>query len=69
MEKLVGFQGEVNLGRWLSQCRMYDHDYFKTFITVGDIEQIAGWGMDHVRLPIDCLILEEDKRPFTRFAA
>jgi len=48
---------------------MYDHDYFKTFITVGDIEQIAGWGMDHVRLPIDCLILEEDKRPFTRFAA
>ena len=65
MEKMEGFQAGVNLGGWLSQYRVYDHQHFKTFITASDIEQIGGWGMDHVRLPIDYPILEDDKKPFT----
>lgn len=64
MEKLTGFQAGVNLGGWLSQYRIYDHQHFKSFISSSDIEQIAGWGMDHVRLPIDYPILEDDQQPY-----
>jgi endoglucanase len=56
-------QAGVNLGGWLSQYREPDHDHFKTFINAEDIEQIAGWGMDHVRLPIDYSVVEDDARP------
>ncbi len=50
----------VNLGGWLSQYATYDHDHFRTFITRADIEQIASWGIDHVRLPVDYPVLESD---------
>jgi aryl-phospho-beta-D-glucosidase BglC (GH1 family) len=53
----------VNLGGWLSQYQRLDHEHFRTFITETDIQQIAGWGMDHVRLPIDYPVLEDDARP------
>ncbi len=53
----------VNLGGWLSQYRRLDHDHFRSFVTSDDIQQIAGWGMDHIRLPIDYPVLEEDARP------
>jgi hypothetical protein len=53
----------VNLGGWLSQYQRLDHDHFRTFITEADIQQIAGWGMDHVRLPIDYPVLEDDAQP------
>ena len=53
----------VNLGGWLSQYRAYDHDHFRTFITRRDIEQIAAWGFDHIRLPIDYPVLESDAAP------
>ncbi len=53
----------VNLGGWLSQYPAYDHRHFKTFIRAGDIERIADWGMDHVRLPVDYPVLEDDDRP------
>lgn len=53
----------VNLGGWLSQYRALDHDHFKTFITADDIQQIAGWGMDHVRLPLDYPVIEDDAQP------
>lgn len=52
MKKWEGFQKGVNLGGWLSQC---DHskEHYDTFITEQDFAVIAGWGCDHVRLPID----------------
>jgi endoglucanase len=56
-------QAGVNLGGWLSQYREYDSHHFETFISADDIRRIAAWGMDHVRLPIDYLILEDDERP------
>lgn len=64
MDKLDDFQVGVNLGGWLSQYRVYDHQHFKTFITAPDIQRIAGWGMKHVRLPFDYPILEDDEKPF-----
>lgn len=57
------FQKGVNLGGWLSQYRRYDHEHFRTFITQPDIEQVASWGLDHVRLPIDYPVLESDEAP------
>ena len=43
----------VNLGGWLSQYRAASREHFGTFITERDIEQIAGWVIYHVRLPVD----------------
>ncbi len=53
----------VNLGGWLSQYQQFDHTHFRTFITEADIQQIADWGMDHIRLPIDYPVLEDDAQP------
>lgn len=63
MQALEGYKAGVNLGGWLSQYPAYDHDHFTSFITSGDIRQIASWGADHVRLPIDYRILEDDEKP------
>ncbi len=59
------YQIGVNLGGWLSQYGQASQEHFQTFITEEDIRRIAGWGMDHIRLPVDYPILEDDARPFT----
>jgi aryl-phospho-beta-D-glucosidase BglC (GH1 family) len=53
----------VNLGGWISQYPAYDHDHFKSFITCEDIQRIADWGFDHVRLPVDYPVIEDDDQP------
>ncbi len=53
----------INLGGWISQYPAYDHGHFKTFISAADIKRIADWGMDHVRLPVDYPLLEDDDHP------
>jgi endoglucanase len=60
-----GFQKGVNLGGWISQYRAYDHDHFQSFITAQDIERIASWGLDHVRLPVDSPVLVSEDGSFT----
>ena len=57
--KSRGFYRGVNLGGWLSQCD-YSHDRLYNFITEKDIEVIAGWGLDHVRIPVDYNIFENE---------
>ena len=52
MRKLEGFQRGINLGGWLSQGPLDKH-HLDTFIVEDDIKKIAGWGADHVRLPLD----------------
>ncbi len=63
MDFFNGVPVGVNLGGWLSQYPAYDHRHFQTFITAADIRQIADWGMDHVRLPVDYPVLEDDAHP------
>lgn len=60
---MQSFTNGVNLGGWLSQYPRYDHEHFRTFITRADIEQIAAWGFDHIRLPVDYPLLEADEAP------
>lgn len=62
MREFTGYKRGINLGGWLSQC---DHspETYNTFITESDLDRIAAWGLDHVRLPIDYELIEaEDGR-------
>lgn len=64
MLSFEGFMAGVNLGGWISQYHIATKEHFESFITEEDIKQIASWGMDHIRLPIDYPVLEEDSMPF-----
>ncbi len=57
--KEFGFYRGVNLGGWFSQCD-YSEDRMDHFITEKDFEVIAGWGLDHVRIPVDYNVMETE---------
>jgi len=61
MRKFEGFQKGVNLGGWISQFDKYDEKHFETFITKDDIDYIASLGFDHVRVPVDYNVLEDEE--------
>lgn len=58
MLKELGFYRGVNLGGWLSQCD-YSAQRLDHFITEADFAQIAAWGFDHVRLPVDYNVIQQ----------
>lgn len=60
MRKMDGFMHGVNLGGWLSQFDRYDTAHFEGFITEKDFADIAALGLDHVRIPVDYVVLEEE---------
>ncbi|MBR1524357.1 MAG: cellulase family glycosylhydrolase [Lachnospiraceae bacterium] len=59
MLKEMGFYKGINFGGWLSQCD-YSNDRLDHFIEEKDFETVASWGMDHVRIPIDYNVLENE---------
>ena len=61
MRRFEGFQKGVNLGGWISQYYRKDEEYFNAFITEEDIEEIAALGFDHVRVPVDYNVLEDEE--------
>ena len=61
MKKFEGFQHGVNLGGWISQFAEYDTKHFDTFITETDIARIRDMGFDHVRVPVDYNVLEDEE--------
>ena len=56
--KDFGFYRGVNLGGWFSQCD-YSKERLDHFIEEKDFDVMAGWGLDHVRIPMDYNVLEE----------
>ena len=60
MKQLTGFLRGVNLGGWISQFDAYDKKHFDTFITEKDTDDIASLGFDHVRVPVDYVLFEEE---------
>lgn len=61
MRRFEGYEKGINLGGWLSQCgENYTVEHYETFITEKDIEKIASWGLDHVRLPIDYNVIQNE---------
>ncbi|MBQ8297417.1 MAG: glycoside hydrolase family 5 protein [Ruminococcus sp.] len=59
MLKSKGFYRGVNLGGWLSQCD-YSEDRLNNFITEPDFEKISSWGLDHIRIPFDYNVVENN---------
>lgn len=49
----------INLGGFLSQC-VHSSAHYESFISESDIEQIAKWGFDHIRLPVDYEVLANE---------
>ncbi len=64
MKIMDRYQAGINLGGWISQYKEYDIKHFDTFIQRKDIEQVAIWGFDHIRLPFDYPIFEDDISPY-----
>lgn len=60
MKSFVGYKKGINLGGWLSQCVSYEKEHFDNFIVEEDIKRIADFGFDHIRLPIDYDVIEND---------
>ena len=60
MKTWNGFEKGINLGGWLSQWDLTDREHLETFITEQDIQDIRAMGADHVRLPVDYSLIEEE---------
>jgi len=62
MRQFDGFYKGVNLGGWLSQCGPdnYTKEHYDTFVTEKDLAQVKEWGLDHVRLPVDAEVIQEE---------
>lgn len=59
MKDFIGFKKGVDLGGWLSQCD-YSEERLKGFIVEEDIKNASSWGIDHVRIPIDYNIVQNE---------
>lgn len=59
MQILNGFQHGINLGGWFSQGENSEKHY-REFVREKDFVTIKAWGLDHVRVPIDYLLLESE---------
>lgn len=63
MKKFEGYEKGVNLGGWFSQCD-YTEERYQNFIRKEDFAVIKGWGLDHVRVPVDYNLLENEDGSF-----
>lgn len=57
MKEWKGYKHGINLGGWLSQCA-HTKEGYEHFITKDDFAVIRGWGLDHVRVPVDYELVE-----------
>jgi len=60
---LERYRAGINVGGWISQSSLAP-EHVAGFVGRADVERIASWGLDHVRLPFDYPVLESDARPF-----
>jgi len=60
MKEWKGYKSGVNLGGWLSQC-VHTYEHYDSFIREEDLKVIAGWGLDHVRIPVDYNLIEDEE--------
>lgn len=59
MLRKSGFYKGINLGGWFSQCD-YSDERLDYFITEHDFQKISAWGIDHVRIPVDYNVFENE---------
>lgn len=72
-ERFPGFCRGMGIGGWLTNYKRFnvlpekwklpltigDFEHFESYITEKDVERIASFGMDHVRLGFDQIVVEE----------
>lgn len=63
MPKLEGYMAGCNLGHWISQYGRKGPEHFGSYITEPDFARMKSWGCDHVRLPVDYFLFEDDDNP------
>ncbi len=54
----------INIGGWLSQCEP-EIEHYETFISEADFKRIKDLGFDHVRIPVDYNLVEEEDGTYT----
>ena len=54
----------INIGGWLSQCEP-TIEHYETFIHESDFKIIKDLGFDHVRIPVDYNLVEEEDGTYT----
>ena len=59
MKEWKGYRKGVDLGGWFSQCD-YSEERYREFIREEDFAVIRSWGADHVRIPVDYDLLENE---------
>lgn len=59
MRIFTGYEKGINLGGWFSQCE-HTKKHYNDFICESDFAEIASWGIDHVRIPIDYELIENE---------
>lgn len=64
MKNMEGFYKGINLGGWISQCYDYSEEHYNSFIVEKDIDIIKSWGVDHVRLPVDYNVVQNEDGSF-----
>lgn len=59
LKEFKGYKKGIDFGGWLSQC---DHtkDRYDNFIVDDDFTTVAKWGVDHIRVPVDYELVEEN---------
>jgi len=79
MQEFAGYMHGMGIGGWLTnfkrvrilppQWRLVispgDLEHFASYITREDVKRIAGFGMDHIRLAFDQIVMEDNDRPYT----
>jgi len=60
MREWKGYRKGINLGGWFAQNDHLEKTY-DTFITEDDFKVFSKWGIDHVRIPFDYHLLEDQK--------
>ena len=58
MREWKGYRKGINLGGWFAQNDHLEKTY-DTFITEDDFKVFSKWGIDHVRIPFDYHLLED----------
>jgi hypothetical protein len=72
-KRFVGFEHGMGIGGWLTNYKRFnvlpdkwkmtlspgDYEHFETYITKDDVRNIASFGVDHIRLGFDQIVLEE----------
>ena len=60
MKSWPGYERGINLGGWLSQCP-HTRERYETFLAEDDIRTIRDWGFDHIRVPVDYELVQDER--------